>query len=132
MDRLIVNNRVQYIDRTKILTTPYLPHQNTMVSITSTLQPIYEHKDKVNDLLTGPFPILTTPKSFDVPDLILQPEYDIYESLKKKHVMTLQMERQQLVSDSVNNLPSSDAVVNDPRYAVVMTHPSSKMTSFCL
>jgi hypothetical protein len=132
MDRLIVNNRVQHIDRTKLLTTPYLPNQNTIVSITSTLQPLYEHKDKVNDLLNGPFPLLTTPKSFDVPDLILQPEYYLHESLQNKHVMTIQMERQQLVSDSVNNLPTSDALVNDPRYAVVMTHPSSKMTSFCL
>jgi hypothetical protein len=130
--RLIINNHVKYVDPSASLLQPMVPHQDSIVGISSTLHPTHEYKDNINDFLAGPLPPRTTPKSFILPSIILTPEYDLYEGLSKRQTMTLQMDRQQLMNESIDSrLLSEDAINNDPRYTFIMTQVPTRSTSFC-
>jgi hypothetical protein len=116
--RVLVNNHVQWVDQSAYMVKPNLPSQEAIV--VNNLQPQVQHKTKVNDLIIGQLPALTTPRSFDVPDIVIQPEYMLRaeKGLDKRHIMTIQMERQQIVSESMK--PVCTDIVMDPRYTFVM------------
>jgi hypothetical protein len=116
--RVLVNNPVKWIDQSAYLVKPNLPSQEAIV--VNDLQPQVQHKPKVNDLIIGQLPPLTTPRSFVVPEFVIQPDYMLRAEtgLDRRHVMTIQMERQQIVQESMK--PMCTDIIIDPRYTFVL------------